>query len=147
MKSCFYFCSLILLVGCNTARNIHPGEDKQSSFRGVYKLLSLQAQDDVSFKAMNGVEIIKIFTASNWISAAYLGTNKKVVNVSGGTYRLADGKMFETILYHSKDIDSIGVTTAYKIEFLHDKFYQSGIFRAGTPKMWKVEEYWIKVGE
>lgn len=94
---------------------------------------------------MDGVEILKIFTASNWISAAYLKTNKKVVNVSGGTYKLLDGKMYETILYHSKDIDSIGVTTPYKIVFLGNKFYQSGIFRAGTPKEWKVEEYWIKV--
>jgi hypothetical protein len=96
---------------------------------------------------MDGVEILKIFTASNWISAAYLQTNKKVVNVSGGTYRLLDDKMYETILYHSKDIDSIGLTTPYKIVFLGDKFYQSGTFRAGTPKEWKVEEYWIKVGE
>jgi hypothetical protein len=146
MKS-YYLLFLIFLTACQSTQSNHHGKDKPSTLRGVYKLLSLQAQNETVFKPMEDVEILKIFTDSNWISVAYLKTNKKVVNLQGGIYTYVDNKMYETIKYHSRDIGDIGITTTYNVFVQGDTLYQSGVFKAGTPDAWKVEENWTRVGD
>jgi len=144
MKPCYLFI-LIFLAACQGTPGNLAGKGKPVALRGVYKLLSLQAQDETVFKPMPGVEILKIFTDSNWISVACLETNNKVVNSQGGIYTYAGDKMEETIQYHSKNIQDVGLTTTYKVIVRGDTLYQSGMFKAGTPDAWKVEEYWKKV--
>ena len=135
---------VFLFLSCNSWPT-NEFLDNPKKLKGVYKLLSLQSQEDTFFLPMEGVEIIKIITDSQWVSPAYLSKNNKVVNTVGGTYTYKNDEMSETIVYHSKDSASIGLVTNYKIKFLSDTLYQSGIFKKGTSEEWKVEEYWIRV--
>ncbi|HXA01776.1 MAG TPA: hypothetical protein VNW99_07305 [Cytophagaceae bacterium] len=146
MKISFIW-SLLLLSACNIApeKNLKTADDKDSSLRGIYKLISLQSQEDTVFAPMPGVEILKIFTESQWISPAYLLKNKKVVNLAGGTYSYSNGQLTETLHYHSKDTINIGLSTTFRIRLKNDTLYQSGVFKPGTAEEYKVEEYWIKV--
>jgi len=146
MKS-YYLLLLMFLAGCQSPQSNQHGEAKASHLNGVYKLLSLQAQNESVFKPMKDVEILKVFTDGSWVSVAYLKTSKKVVYSQGGIYTYMDGKMRETIQFHSKDTNSIGLTTTYNVVMSGDTLRQSGIFKAGTPDAWKVEEYWTRVGE
>ncbi len=127
----------------------HPSarEEQQGAgqtLKGVYRLLALQSQEDTVFVPMEGVEVLKIFTDSQWISPAFLNRNKKVVHLAGGRYSCAGGWLTEELSYHSKDTVNIGLETLYRIEFHQDTLYQSGIFKKGTPEEWKVEEYWLR---
>jgi hypothetical protein len=141
MKHAYFIFFTLVLIACNSSdpKKISKG------LKGVYKLISLQSQEDTIFKPMEGVEIIKIFTDSQWISPAYLNRNSKVVNLAGGKYTYKDGMLFETVLYHSKDTVNIGLTSVYKVTLRNDTLYQSGFFKPGTPDHWKVEEYWKKI--
>ncbi|HVU28263.1 MAG TPA: hypothetical protein VHG71_11085 [Verrucomicrobiae bacterium] len=146
MKS-YYLFFLIFLTACQSTQSNHYSQDKPSALRGVYKLLSLQAQNETVFKPMKNVEILKVFTDGSWVSVAYSKTNKQVIYSQGGVYTYAHGQMHETIQYHSKDTQNIGITTTYNVVLSGKTFHQSGIFKAGTPDAWKVEEYWTRVGE
>jgi hypothetical protein len=139
--------TLLFLSACNVVppKDRKTAGDKGTELRGIYKLISLQSQEDTVFAPMPGVEILKIFTDSQWISPAYLLRNKKVVNLAGGTYSYSNGQLKETLNYHSKDTINIGLSTTYRISLKNDTLYQSGVFKPGTPEEYKVEEYWIRV--
>jgi hypothetical protein len=139
--------SCLCLSSCNFSvmKNDNTSEIKKNTLRGVYKLISLQSQMDKVFKPMEGVEILKIFTDSQWISPAYLYKNKKVANLAGGMYTYKNGILTETLKYHSKDTVNINLSTKYRVEVRNDTLYQSGIFKPGTDEEWKVEEYWIRI--
>jgi hypothetical protein len=132
----------VFLTGCQCTRNTHG--PKTAKLNGVYQLDSLQGQDETVFKPMPDVDILKIFTESNWVSVAYLKTNHKAVYSQGGVYTFAGGRMRETIQYHSKDTNSVGVVTTYQLKLSGRMLHQSGVFKAGTPDAWKVEEKWVR---
>jgi len=138
---------LFVLTGCQSTKSDQLGETKPPHLNGVYQLLAAQPQNEAVFKSMKDVDIIKIFTDDSWISVAYLKATRRVVSSQGGIYTYADGKMRETIQYHSKDTNSIGITTTYHVGLAGNVLHQCGIFKSGTPDAWKVEEYWIKSGE
>lgn len=74
----------------------------------------------------------------------FLPTSQSVLP-AGGTHSYKDGKLSETLLFPSKDIVYIGLTTTYKIILKNDSLYQSGVFKLGTPEQYKVGEYWRKI--
>jgi hypothetical protein len=134
------------LLACNNVKiDMEKDSKEKKGLSGVYKLVSYQTQEDTVFEKMEGVEILKIFTDSQWISPAYLSRNNKVVNTAGGTYTFSDGIMKETLLYHSKDTLNKGLVSSYKVKLIGDSLYQSGVYKAGTPDEWKIEEYWIRI--
>jgi hypothetical protein len=134
---------LLLLSACNT---IATKKENSKSLHGVYKLISLQTQEDTIFAPMEGIDILKFYSDSQWISPAYLSINNKVVNLAGGTYSYDGNEHYiETLNYHSKDTVNMGLATSYRLVLKNDTLYQSGVFKPGTPEQWKVEEYWIKI--
>lgn len=146
MKQNLALC-LLLLCSC-TPKELQDNKDlnrKEQNLKGVYRLISLQSQEDTLFNPMEGVGILKIFTDSQWISPAWLSRNNKVVNIAGGTYTFSNGVLTETLKYHNKDTINIGLSTSFRVKLKNDTLYQSGIFKPGTDEEYKVEEYWLKI--
>lgn len=112
---------------------------------GSFKLIALQEQQDTLFVPYEGVTIYKFFTPTQWNSPAINANTNMVINMSGGTYTINGDLLTEQVNYHMKDTTAIGLATTFKIEFIGDTLYQSGIYKAGTDSEWKVEEYWLKM--
>lgn len=113
---------------------------------GVYRLTTLQGQNSNQFEPMEDVDILKIFVDGYWISPAYRKDSKEVVSLSGGyyLYNPDDKTLTEEVAFNMKDPSSIGLKTTYKFYLESSGFYQSGIYKEGTPDAWKVEENWVR---
>ena len=111
---------------------------------GVWTFLSSQPQTGSEYLPITDTVIIKFFQQGKWIHTAYQTDNKKAVFIAGGSYSFDGKELIETVEYHSKDFNAIGVITQYRVIFEGEKLQLSGTYQVAHSAPWKVEEYWQK---
>lgn len=148
-RQLFFALPLLTVISCTeepSKASVNPDYIPEVNIEGVYKLTALQEQDDTIFVPYEGVTIYKFFSGNYWCSPAIHKKNSQVVNMAGGLYyydKLTDS-LTERLDYHIKDTLSVGELTKYRVQFIGDTLYQSGVYKKGTPDEWKVEEYWTR---
>jgi len=111
---------------------------------GVWRFVSSQPQNGGEYEEMPDTEILKFYYQGKWIHTAYQSGSKKAVFMAGGTYTFDGVQFSETINYHSREMEAIGVVTNYQVTYRDERLHFSGVYQVGKSNPWKVEEYWVK---
>ncbi|TLX73473.1 hypothetical protein E9993_15280 [Labilibacter sediminis] len=140
-----------LTVSCfnlnKTKDSKKENSNQETQIEGMWELHTYQPQDDTAFIVMEGVTIKKVFCDKEWMSIAISTKNNKVVHTAGGNFSFYGNSLSEEVLYHQKNLESIGDINTFNVTKLNDTLYVSGILNPDTEDEYKIEEYWVKVSK
>ena len=148
-----YIFSLLILTSMlsscmSPSNNQESNQAKDTSIsnvEGMWELLTYQPQDDTLFIEMTGINIKKVFYGNEWMSIAINTENNKVVHTAGGQFVTNQNTLSEEVLYHQKNLESIGDINTFNVSINNDTLYLSGILKPDTEDEYKIEEYWVRV--
>lgn len=106
------------------------------SLNGAWKLISQNG------KAVTEQEFIKIYQDDYFAFGAKNLADNAFIGAGGGPYKLAEGKLLETLDFFTLDPLQVGTTTSFRIEWNGTKVILSGDTANGI-----LVETWERIGE
>ena len=115
-------------------------DNNQGEMVGAWRITDRMQNGQMSAMRQGSRKTIKMLTGTRFQWVAYDPEAKSFSGTGGGTYTFKNGKYTETIEFHSKNPDRVGVVLPFEYEIKGKKWDHSGLSSTGSP----IREIWTR---